>query len=80
PRRPIVALTPNENVARQLALVWGVTSLRVEAYEGADGILGIVSVALTEAGYAKVGDLVVITGGLPTGGGGKTNFIKVHRL
>jgi len=80
PHQPIVALTPNENVARQLALVWGVTSLRVEPYEGADGILGIVSEALIDAGYAKAGDLVVITGGLPIGGGGKTNFIKVHRL
>jgi len=80
PRQPIVALTPNPNVARQLTLVWGVRPLLVEPYKGADGILGIVSVALIEAGYAKAGDLVVITGGLPIGGGGKTNFIKVHRL
>jgi len=80
PRQPIVALTPNRNVERELALVWGVRPILVEPYEGADGILGIVSKTLVDVGYAEGGDLVVITGGLPVGGGGKTNFIKVHRL
>ena len=80
PHQPIVALTPNLNVARQLALVWGVQSICVEPYAGVDGMLRVVSEALLDAGYARDGDLVVITGGLPTGGGGKTNFIKVHRV
>jgi pyruvate kinase len=80
PRLPIVALTPNALVRRQLALVWGVQALVVPQYSGTDEMLDIVSRALIDAGLAVVGDFIVVSAGIPFGGGGKTNFLKVHRL
>jgi len=80
PRRPIVALTPDERVLRQLALVWGVVPLPILAFEGTDEMLRVVSKALLNANYVKTDDLIVITAGLPTGGRGTTNILKVHRV
>jgi pyruvate kinase len=80
PRHAIVALTPDERVQRQLALVWGVLALHVPQYGSTDEMLAVVSRALLDAGLAAAGDLVVISAGIPFGGGGKTNFVKVHRI
>jgi pyruvate kinase len=43
-------------------------------------MLDVVSRALIDAGRAAPGDLIVVSAGIPFGGGGKTNFLKVHRL
>jgi pyruvate kinase len=80
PRQPIVALTTDESVLRQMALVWGVVPLLVEDFEGTDEMLRVLSQTLIDAGHASEGDLVVVTAGLPTGGRGTTNLLKVHRL
>jgi pyruvate kinase len=80
PRLPIVALTPNERVKRQLSLVWGVQSLVVPQYSGTDEMLGVVSRALVDAGRAAPGDLIVVSAGVPFGGGGKTNFLMVYTI
>jgi len=79
PRVPIVALTPNETVWRRLALTWGVIPVLVEPIENTDKMLQMMQRTVLELGLATQGDLVVVTGGLPLGGG-KTNFLKVHRL
>ena len=80
PRLPIVALTPNETVERQLVLTWGVRTLRIPEYSGTDDMLDLVSHALVDSGLAGTGDLIVVSAGVPSGGGGKTNFLKVHRI
>jgi len=80
PRQPIVAFTPQEIVQRQLALVWGVAPLLVPASSSTDDLLNIVSRTLLSHGDAGPGDRIVLTGGVPVGGGGKTNFIKVHQI
>ncbi len=80
PQQPIVAFTPQERVQRQLALVWGVTPLLVPAFSSTDDLLEVVSRTLEARGDAGSGDRIVLTGGIPVGGGGKTNFIKVHRI
>jgi len=80
PTEPIVALTPNETVCRRLALTWGVISVLVEPVENTDKMLQMMQRTVLELGLATQGDLVVVTGGLPLGGGGKTNFLKVQRL
>ena len=80
PRVPIVALTSSETTCRRLALVWGVQPVKVPEYKNTDEMLALVQKTLLDQGLAAKGDLVVVTGGLPVGGGGKTNFLKVHRL
>lgn len=80
PSVPIVALTPSEAICRRLTLVWGVRPVKVSEYKNTDEMLTLVQRTLLEMGLAEKDDLVVVTGGLPIGGGGKTNFLKVHRL
>ena len=80
PKQAIVAFTPDPDVQRQLALVWGVAPLLVPAFESTDSLLDVVSCTLIDRGDGHPGDWIVLTGGIPVGGGGKTNFIKVHRI
>ncbi|MBI2850930.1 MAG: pyruvate kinase [Chloroflexi bacterium] len=80
PRQPILAVTPNESVARRLALSWGVSPVIKVAPPTLTGIFELaVSVAL-DIGIAGKGDLLVITAGIPPTGQGGTNLIKVHRV
>jgi len=79
PHQPIVAFTPSEVVARQLALVWGATPVTVPDCQSTDEMIATVSQALVAREQASDGDLIVVTGGIPAGGG-TTNFIKVHRI
>jgi len=80
PKQAIVAFTPDPIVQRQLALVWGVSPLLVPAFENTDSLLEVVSRTLIDGGDGHPGDWIILTGGFPVGGGGKTNFIKVHQL
>jgi pyruvate kinase len=80
PHQAIVAFTPQQTVQRQLALVWGVLPRLVPSFTSTDDLLDVVSRTLIDGGDAQSGDWIVLTGGIPIGGGGKTNFIKVHQL
>jgi pyruvate kinase len=80
PACPIVAVTPDEAVARKLRLVFGVVPVvKPEAHETDSLIERAVEGAL-ESGLVKNGDLVVITAGVPVGVQGSTNLIKVHTV
>ncbi len=80
PCKPIVAFTPQESVLRQLALVWGVAPRLVAPALSTDEMIDTVARTLLDRGEVQPGDRIVLTGGIPVGGGGKTNFIKVHRI
>jgi len=80
PQHPIVALTPREATRHRLALVWGVTPILVPAYASTDEMLDAVGRLLLERGGARPGDLIVVTGGIPVGSEGTTNFIQVRRI
>jgi len=79
PRARIIALTPRREVARRLALVWGVDSLLIEDYCSFDALLDVTERRLKETGLAQSGDCVAFTTGMPVGAGG-TNVLKIHRL
>lgn len=78
PKAPIIAATPNSDIARQLNLSFGVYPVIVKPTDSTDDmILHSVDRALA-AGLIGSGDLVVITAGIPVGVAGTTNLIKVH--
>jgi len=80
PPIPIIATTPEPAVQRRLALVWGVHPLLITRFASTDEMLASsVQVAMRE-GFVQRGDLVIITAGVPLGGAGKTNMLKVHRV
>ncbi len=75
---PIIAPTPVPETRRRLALVWGVYSLLVRKFTTTDEMIATTVQAALDEGLVKKGDLVVITAGVPMGGPGRTNMIKVH--
>jgi pyruvate kinase len=78
PKCEIIAVTPNEKVARKLSITWGVYPIITEKMESADEVIEkSVNEAISQ-GYVKKGDLVVIAAGVPVGYTGTTNLMKVH--
>lgn len=78
PHAHIVAVTPYDHIARQLALVWGVVPVVKKGKNDTDELLRKSVIAAQETGLVKTGDLIIITAGVPTGQAGTTNLMKVH--
>ncbi len=78
PRAPIVALTPNEGVARQLALVWGVHPLVVPRTDNIDHMLDVALETALLWQLVSPGDTVAIAAGVRTGVPGSTNMLQVQ--
>lgn len=80
PKTPILAITHNPDVARRLALSWGIEPYVVARPENVDAMFQRGAQLALETGIARKGELVVITAGIPTGIPGSTNLVKVHRV
>lgn len=80
PKAPIIAVTPNEQVIRRLALIWGVIPVLGQEAGNTDELIEQAIDSSVQAGYVNLGDLVVITAGVPVGRSGTTNLIKVHHV
>jgi len=78
PATPIVAVTPSLEAQRCLALVWGVYPLLVSESAHTDQMIETAVQAALDGGLIEKGDIVVITAGVPLGGPGRTNMLKVH--
>jgi pyruvate kinase len=78
PQAQIIAVTPELPVVRRLMLVWGVTPLSVPDIRSTDEMIEAAIKISRKAGLIKLGDLVVITAGVPAGVPGTTNLLKVH--
>lgn len=80
PRQTIVALSPNEETVRRLALSWGCLPRLVNDPHDTDDMIEKASQAALQSGEAKPGDLIVITVGHPICVSGTTNMLRVKRL
>lgn len=80
PQLPIIAFTPSEETRQRLSIYWGVKSLPVGYMDNSDQQIALVDKTLLASGFGKIGDLVVITMGVPLGSHGSTNLMKVHTL
>ncbi len=78
PPVPILAVTTEQTTYRQLALVWGVMPVLVSQVPGYDAMLTVVRDLILKRQYAKPGDCIVMTAGVPWGVSGSTNLIKVE--
>lgn len=78
PACPVIAVTPDEGVARKLELVWGVKPVIKEDTPDTDELIERAVEGAVESGLVKNGDLVVITAGVPVGVKGTTNLLKVQ--
>ena len=80
PKAPIIAVTQDEAVMRRLNLVFGVFPIKGRDASNTDELFDQSIAAAQASGLVTVGDLVVITAGIPVGRSGSTNLIKVHQI
>ncbi|MBL8660462.1 MAG: pyruvate kinase [Rhodospirillales bacterium] len=77
PPVPILALTPYERIARNLALTWGVYPIAVDRFEAFDQMVARALKVALEEGFAREGDRLVVTAGLPLESPGTTNALHI---
>ena len=80
PRAPILCATNRPETYHRMALIWGVQPMIVEIAGDSDSLMQATIDAAEKSGLVKEDDVVVLTGGVPVGRPGSTNFIKIHRI
>jgi pyruvate kinase len=80
PRVPVVALCPTLPVVRRCGLYWGVRGHLFEEPTNTTDLLEAAGQAAKDWGYARAGEKVGITAGLPSLRSGGTNLFKVHTV
>ncbi|HEX8823018.1 MAG TPA: pyruvate kinase [Archangium sp.] len=80
PPVPIVAFSPNQEVRRRLALLWGVVPRVLEPILDTEAMVRRVEEELLARGLARKGDRVVIVYGAPVGQPGKINSLRLHTI
>ena len=80
PAARIIAMTPKEKTCRQLSIVWGVTPFLIREYTSSDEIADVANEILTRENLLSDGEKYVITGGVPVGIPGTTNYLSVLKL
>ncbi|MFH1963229.1 MAG: pyruvate kinase [bacterium] len=77
PRSPIIALSPNDDVLRKMALYWGVLPLKIEELNNMDEIMNKGIETAKSTGYFHSGDRVIVAGSLPVDSKESTNFLQM---
>ena len=81
PNSFILATCPSDEVARSLALNWGVYPKTVHVYNSTDEIVEDAKIHAANFLNLQKGDSIVITGGFPNNSiTKKTNFIKIDEI
>ncbi len=79
-RVPVLALTPRISTARRLALFWGLHCVLTEdAHSFQDMVDKACRVAFREE-FARRGERIVVTAGVPFGTPGTTNILRIARV
>lgn len=79
PLQPVLALTPNIDTARRLALVWGLEPRLGRQPESLEGLTDDAVVAAMEHGLAQSGQRILILAGTPFGAPGAANLLRLAR-
>ena len=80
PKAHIVAVTFSESQARKLALSYGVYPYVSKKPSTTDEMMDLAAIVAKNNGYAKEGDLIIITAGVPVGERGTTNLMKIQLI
>lgn len=79
PHCPVIAATPDEKVARNLALYWGVRPVATEDISHFHEMIEKADRLAKDHG-GEDGDRIIILAGYPFGRPGKTNTLKISRI
>lgn len=77
PKPPVIALTPNVDTARRLALVWGVHPIVTKDASDVDDMAKRACKFANREGFSKEGDRIIVIAGLPFGTPGATNMLRI---
>lgn len=76
PIADIIGLSPLDRTLYKMQLYWGVRPVKVQEVNSTDELLEEAVKTVKEDGFAKEGDILILTAGVPTGKTGFTNMIK----
>ncbi|MGQ0742523.1 MAG: pyruvate kinase [Alphaproteobacteria bacterium] len=77
PEAPIIVLSPLISTARRLALSWGLHCVETEDARNLDDVVDRAREIAQSEGFARPGDRIVVTAGVPLGTPGSTNLLRV---
>ena len=77
PAAPILSMSPSPEVARRMALVWGVHSVSIGKVNSLDEVVESARKAARDEGFAAPGNIIAITAGTPFNVPGTTDLLKL---
>jgi len=77
PEAPIITLTPSIDTARRLSLAWGLHCVLTDDAHDLDDVVERAGRIAESEGFAKAGERIVVTAGVPLGTPGATNLLRV---
>lgn len=77
PKQPILALTPIPETSRRMAIIWGIHCVLTKDPTDLDDMVDRACRIAYREGFARPGQRVVITAGVPLGTPGATNMLRV---
>jgi pyruvate kinase len=80
PVTPIIALSPVVATARRLSIVWGLHCVVGEEPDNLDRMVDRACGVAHEEGFARPGERIIITAGVPLGTPGATNMLRIAYL
>jgi pyruvate kinase len=80
PSVPILAVTPETETFRRLALIWGVIPAMVERRSDYESMLELTRAVIVKKGLAWPGDRLVVTAGVPFDRTGTTNLLRIETV
>ncbi|WP_281164984.1 pyruvate kinase [Liquorilactobacillus sicerae] len=80
PDADILAVTFDDRTRRGLTVNWGVYPVVADAPASTDEMFTLATEKAKEEGFAKEGDLILITAGVPVGEKGTTNLMKIQLI
>lgn len=76
----ILAVTPDENVARRLCLLWGAHSVRSEDINSYEEMVEQAEANARAEALAQSPEFIVVIAGVPFGTAGTTNNLRIVQL
>jgi pyruvate kinase len=80
PKAHVIAVTHLQGTLNRLELVWGIQTIKIDAYDNTDEAMEQVEKVLLDYGLVGAGDRVVLTMGMPVNERAKTNALRVYTV
>jgi pyruvate kinase len=77
PSKPVIALSPNLRTTRRLSIVWGIHCIQTEDAVNLEDMVDRACLIAYQEGFARPGDRIAITAGIPLGTPGATNMLRI---